>query len=96
MNAIMFPGSMNVRPGPITRKYYANGREAWLVRDYKLTVNVADGEVRDGEVAIKDYSEGEGVLAALVGAGIVSEPLRYAPSGWVKIPICKVLRPVAA
>lgn len=96
LDAVLFPGSKNVRPGPITRKQYSNGRTAWLVRDYKLTVNVADDdEVSVDEVAIKNYSEGEGVLKALVNAGIVSEPLRFVRSGFVEIPICRVLKAVA-
>ena len=45
----------------------------------------------EGLVAIKDYSENEGVLEALVKGGIVSEPMHYFPTGYVQVPICKLL-----
>lgn len=94
---VMFPGSKFVKPGTITVKSYGNGRAAWLVGNYKLTVNVADhDEVNADEVALKDYAEGEGVLNALMAAGIVSAPLRFVQSGWVQIPVCRVLREVSA
>ncbi len=44
-----------------------------------------------GEVAIKNYSENEGILEVLVNAGIVSSPTYYTNSGFVSIPICKFL-----
>lgn len=54
------------------------------------TVNV--DEVLDlDEVAIKNYSENEGMLDSLIKAKIISEPLRYVNSGFVTIPICKLL-----
>ena len=48
-------------------------------------------KVNKGEIAIKDYSENEGMLKTMMDAGIVSKPLRYAKSGFVTIPICKLL-----
>lgn len=60
--------------------------EPWLT----ASVNV-DAELAEDEVAIKDYSENEGVLAALVEAGIVSQPIKIISSGFVNIPICKLL-----
>jgi hypothetical protein len=54
------------------------------------TVNVPGLE--DNEVAIKDYSENEGVMQALFMAGYISEPLRMQSSGFVSIPICKLLK----
>lgn len=55
------------------------------------SVNLEDGVVGEGEIAIKDYSENEGMLEAMVDAGIVSEPLRMEASGYVEIPVCKLL-----
>ena len=43
------------------------------------------------EIAIKDYSENEGILDVLVQAGIVSKPHRQVQSGYVTIPVCKLL-----
>jgi hypothetical protein len=43
-----------------------------------------------GCVAIKNYSENEGMLPALVSAGVVSKPINYISSGFVTIPVCKL------
>ena len=40
---------------------------------------------------IKDYSENEGMLDALVKAGIVSEPIEYYHTGYVTCPLVEVL-----
>ena len=56
-----------------------------------MTASVNVGHADPDEVAIKDYSENEGILKAMVEAGIVSEPVRTVQSGFVEIPICKVL-----
>lgn len=55
------------------------------------TASAYVADLADGEVAIKNYSENEGMLNALVEAGIVSEPLYYVTSGYVQIPICTLL-----
>jgi len=47
--------------------------------------------IKEGEVAIKDYSENEGMLQCLRDAGVVSEPVCWEHSGFVDIPICKLL-----
>jgi len=43
------------------------------------------------EVAVKNYSENEGMLKCLLIAGIVSEPHRHVQSGYVVVPVCKLL-----
>ena len=48
-----------------------------------------------GEVAIKNYSENEGILSALVSAGIVKEPHRYIWQERVRIPVCILNKNVA-
>lgn len=45
----------------------------------------------DDEVAIKNYSENEGILDALLEAKVISEPVRFERSGFVNIPICKLI-----
>lgn len=56
------------------------------------TINVMQGLIKQDEVVIKDYSENEGMLEALVKAGVVSEPLRFIPiSGFVNAPVCKLI-----
>ena len=42
------------------------------------------------EVAIKSYSENEGLLEFLLEEEIIEEPHRYAESGFVVIPICRL------
>ena len=55
------------------------------------TVNVPEVELKDDEVLVKDYSENKGMLAALVGAGVVEPTGREVDSGFVKLPVCKLL-----
>lgn len=69
---------------------YQNNRPAIITEDEDLSVNV-DCELQENEIAIKDYSENDGVLNDLVKMGIVSEPVRFVQSGFVNIPICKLL-----
>jgi hypothetical protein len=79
---------------------YSNGRTAITLigTGEKLgepiavaTVNMPDNHMEEGEVAIKDYAENDGVLLALQKAGIVSEPKRFIPSVHVIIPVVKLL-----
>jgi hypothetical protein len=74
---------------------YNNGRigiillhkgEDWAV----ASVNLVAERMEDDEVAIKDYSENEGMLDALIAAGVVQAPHRFADSGYVRIPICRL------
>lgn len=48
-----------------------------------------------GEVAIKDYSENEGILDVLVSAGIVKAPHRYIWQDRVRFPVCILNKDVA-
>ena len=45
--------------------------------------------LEEGEVAIKHYSENEGILDVLIEEGIVTKPHRKVHSGFVTIPVCK-------
>lgn len=56
------------------------------------TVNVADVErLAPDEVLIKNYSENEGMLQCLIGAGIISEPMGEVKTGFVTVARCKLL-----
>lgn len=63
--------------------------------DITVTVNLPDENIDpkniDQEIAIKDYSENEGILKVLKDAEIVSDVVRWADSGYVKIPIVYLL-----
>ena len=52
------------------------------------TVNTP--EISDGEVAIKNYSENEGVLDFLIKEGIIEPPHTFISSGFIRLPVCKV------
>ena len=74
-------------------------REGELLRFYDrsweplMTVNVLlpDEPLEDGEILVKDYSENEGLLACLVKEGVVEDTGRRIPSGFVELPVCKLL-----
>lgn len=53
------------------------------------TVNIPG--LLEGYVAVKDYSENEGMLEALQNAGIVGPTEFLMPQGFVDIPVCKLL-----
>ncbi len=55
------------------------------------TVNMPNFHVPSNHVCIKNYSENEGMLEALMEAGIISEPVDHKQSGFVLIPVCQLL-----
>ena len=74
---------------------YSNGRTAIVLthrgEDWATaSVNVVAVGMEPDEVGIKDYSENEGMLDALIAAGVVQAPHRFADSGYVRIPICRL------
>lgn len=54
------------------------------------TAPVEDGILKEGEVAIKDWSENAGILDSLIDGNIIEEPHAYIQSSYVKVPICKL------
>ncbi len=54
------------------------------------TVNIPELGMVEGYVAVKDYSENEGVLKFLIDNDIVEPPVTHVESGYVKLPICKI------
>jgi hypothetical protein len=78
--------------------FYNNKRTAIKLVDAEdgspiaiATVNVPEAPMEHDEVAIKDYSENEGMLDVLMKARVVSAPIRFVQSGFVNIPVCKLL-----
>ena len=73
---------------------YKNGQNAIELYDmedgcpYAVASVAVDCHLDNNEVAIKNYSENEGILQTLVENNIVERPHRYTSSGYVKIPIC--------
>ena len=80
------------------KRKYPNGRVALEFLDPEdgcpitvATVNLPNVHMDSDEVGIKHYSENQGILKEMIDQGIISTPVRYEPSGFVDIPICKVL-----
>jgi hypothetical protein len=76
---------------------YGNGRLAIVLvgrggeQAAVATVNAPDVPLLPNQLLIKDYSENEGMLAALEKAGIVKAMGIYVRSGYVSMPICELL-----
>lgn len=82
----------------VFKSRYTNDRPALILIEAEsgeqycvASVNLPDDDIRDGEIAIKDYSENAGVLDALIDGGVVSEPIGYISSGFVDVPVCRLL-----
>lgn len=83
---------------PVLLKYADNDRPALRLVDAEdnspiaqASVNFPEVNIPDGYIAIKNWSENEGVLESLMEAGIVSEPFSYHSYGSICSPICKLL-----
>lgn len=79
-------------------KYIFGDRKAWILEDASdgspvatCSVNLPDEPLSDNEIFIKDYSENEGMLKALIERGFVEDTGRRVPSGWVNIPVAKII-----
>ena len=76
---------------------YQNGQTAIKLFDvadgfpYATASLAIDGVLQPDEVAIKNYSENEGVLHSLISAKVVAKPHRFKNQGYVQVPICKLL-----
>lgn len=81
----------------IERAYYGNGRTALELVDEDgdpitvATVNIPEVPQSRDEVFIKDWSENEGMVEALVAAEVISEPIGEVPTGFVTAKVCKLL-----
>lgn len=75
-------------------RQYANGRPAIVIEDEErqsiatATINMPELPLEENFVVIKDYSENEGMLKALVTANIVSRPVFHVPAGYAMAPVC--------
>ena len=55
------------------------------------TVCLPEYDFKENETAIKDYSENEGMLSAMIEAGIVRDTGIMIDQEWVQIPIVELL-----
>jgi hypothetical protein len=80
---------------------YSNGRFALQLVDADTgepiataTVNIPPEPLEDGEIIIKSYSENEGMVDALVKAGVIEKPHRAIKTGWVQADVAMLkMRP---
>lgn len=84
----------------VQKRQYDNGRPALRLIDAEdgspiatATVNLPDVDLSKNQVAIKDYSENEGMLDALVAAGVVKPTGQTVRSGFVEVPVCEIMPP---
>ena len=88
----------------LQRSYYEHGKRValCLIADENdpecpyepiatCTVNMPEVALEADEVLIKDYSENEGMTEFLEREGIVKRTGRVVGSGYVTIPVCKLL-----
>jgi hypothetical protein len=61
--------------------------EQWCV----ASVCLPDYQQASDEVYVKNWSENEGLLGALVAAGIVEDTGRMLPTGFVRANVCRLL-----
>lgn len=78
---------------------YGDGRTALSLVDAEdggpvatVTVAVPGEPLADDEVVVKDHGENAGLLRALVDAGVVEPTGRVVVSGWVRLPVCRMVR----
>lgn len=77
---------------------YGSGRVALSLVDEEgpvatATVNLPGVKLGPNQVAIKSYAENEGLLEALVAAGVVKPTGQTVRSGYVEVPICELQPP---
>jgi hypothetical protein len=84
----------------VEKCHYGNGRPALVLNDARDgeqiavgTVNLPDVPAGPNEVFIKDYSENEGMLAALEAAGVVKSTGASVRSGFVTVPRAELQPP---
>jgi hypothetical protein len=77
---------------------YSNGRKAIELINAKngesvlvATINVPEILINENEVIIKNYTENEGVLDALIKAKVISTPVRTIQNEFISAPICKLI-----
>lgn len=56
----------------------------------EASVCIEDYSLNEGEVAIKNYSENQGILESLIDYGVVEPPHAFVKTTWVKVPICRL------
>jgi hypothetical protein len=69
---------------------YQSGYKALRLVDQEDGQSVDLDELDSDEIAIKDYSENEGIYNALLNAGVITPKHRELSTGYVTVPVCKL------
>jgi len=76
---------------------YPNKRIAIQLEDARTgesiimaSTNIPEVSLEEGEVIIKDFSENEGVLQALLDAGVIERTGRRVEGGYITCEICRL------
>lgn len=84
----------------VEKRCYSNGRPALQLIDAEdgspiatATVNLPNVPLGKNQVAIKDWSENQGMLRALTEAGVIEPTGETVSSGYVQVPICELQPP---
>jgi hypothetical protein len=82
----------------VFRRYPASPQNAIVLFHYETgeqwcvaSVCLPDYRQAPDEVYVKNWSENEGLLGALVAAGIVEDTGRTLPTGFVRANVCRLL-----
>lgn len=81
---------------------YRNGQRAILLETldgepWTDATRAVQVPVPTGCVAVKDYSENEGLLAVLIAGGVLEpDPVGSIPSGFVRLPVHRLTRTALA
>lgn len=73
--------------GGIALTLYCDGEEGYPEPYCTASVCIPCA-LYENEIAIKDYSENEGILKALLKNKVINKPHRYLSSGFARIPVC--------
>lgn len=77
----------------VQSSYVQGGNPAWVLSDdtgeQYITATVNLPGLAPDELAIKTYSENEGLLEALLAADVIELPHRWVASGFVSIPVVR-------
>lgn len=71
--------------------YLVDAHDGETVATATVNVEGVSERLPASEVLIKDYSENAGMLDALVGAGLVEDTGRRVPTGYVTVPVARLL-----
>lgn len=84
----------------VQKRRYENGRPALQLIDANdgspiatATVNLPDVPLGKNQVPVKSYSENEGMLDALVAAGVVKPTGQAVRTGFVEVSVCELQPP---